>query len=365
MVAAHALEAQLFMDPVAVRVPAAVSFSVVLHVAGMAAFLWLAEKKAKVEFAVISDVELLLERKTSPARVRRRKAPSMKDFLKMALPARSRALRSMDVKAPPLRRKPLEVPKLKLKDRGKLDTGPKMKIDMGKRRIQLAKLDQALAGRKPRSLAALPKLEEVGTRRAAPKVLAAVKLAEERSDRMRAMGLDANLTLGRRRAPQAAALLAEAVGRSSALDRLKSVLPEASARLRETSRPMQLKRLARTFEDEPAPPPVKRAVALKGIKKKAVEIEGPLSNRKVVAFSLPEFPQWAVDLGMVEADVAIKFYVDPEGNVIGDRMRVERTSGYGRLDRLALKHLKLWRFQPLPLSQRSEWGIITFRFILE
>ena len=59
MVAAQAIEAHLFADPVAVRVPAAVSFSLVLHIAGMAGFLWLAEKKAKVEQAVISDVELL------------------------------------------------------------------------------------------------------------------------------------------------------------------------------------------------------------------------------------------------------------------------------------------------------------------
>ncbi len=364
MVAAQAIEAHLFVDPAAVRVPAAVSFSLVLHVAGMAGFLWLAEKEAKVDVAVISGVELLFDRKTSPVR-RRRKVTSMKDFLKMALPARPRRLRSLDVNAPKLRRKPLEIQKLKLKDRGKLDTGPKMKIDMGKRRIQLAKLDQALARRKSRSLAALPKLEEVGRLRAAPKVLAAAKLSEERSDRMRAMGLDANISLGRRSSLKAAPLLAEAAGRPSALERLASVLPEASPRLSEASRPMPVKRLARVIEDEPAPPPVKKAVALEGIKKKAVEIEGPLSNRKVVAFSLPKFPQWAADQGMVEADVAIKFYVDPEGDVIEDRMRVERTSGYGRLDRLALKHLKLWRFQPLPLSQRSEWGIITFRFILE
>jgi TonB family protein len=47
-------------------------------------------------------------------------------------------------------------------------------------------------------------------------------------------------------------------------------------------------------------------------------------------------------------------------------MRVERTSGYGRLDRLAMDHLKKWRFDPLRLDDpRTEWGVITFRFILE
>ncbi|TPW19139.1 MAG: hypothetical protein FD126_2989, partial [Elusimicrobia bacterium] len=116
-------------------------------------------------------------------------------------------------------------------------------------------------------------------------------------------------------------------------------------------------------ESEPAPPP-RRAVETKTVKKNAVEIEGPLSNRRVVARSLPQFPDWAREMGLVEAEVAIKFYVTPEGAVVGDSLRVERTSGYGRLDRLAMDHLKVWKFQPKAISG-NEWGVITFRFLLE
>ena len=58
-------------------------------------------------------------------------------------------------------------------------------------------------------------------------------------------------------------------------------------------------------------------------------------------------------------------YTDASGAVLEDRLRVERTSGYGRLDRLAVDHLKLWKFEPVGGDGRNEWGVITFRFILE
>jgi len=45
-------------------------------------------------------------------------------------------------------------------------------------------------------------------------------------------------------------------------------------------------------------------------------------------------------------------------------MRVERTSGYGRLDRLCMDSLRNWTFAPAPGSG-AQWGVITFRFILE
>ena len=45
-------------------------------------------------------------------------------------------------------------------------------------------------------------------------------------------------------------------------------------------------------------------------------------------------------------------------------MRVERTSGYGRLDRLSMDCLRNWRFIPIG-SDEKQWGVITFRFLLE
>jgi TonB family protein len=105
------------------------------------------------------------------------------------------------------------------------------------------------------------------------------------------------------------------------------------------------------------------AAATEGGPKKGVEIEGPLKDRKVVSAVIPKFPDWARTQGMMEAEVAIRFNVDAEGNVMPG-MRVERTSGYGRLDRLCTESLRSWTFVPAPGSG-AQWGIITFRFILE
>ena len=74
--------------------------------------------------------------------------------------------------------------------------------------------------------------------------------------------------------------------------------------------------------------------------------------------------QWAKEQGVVESAVSIRFTVDPAGKVL-ETMRVERTSGFGRMDRLAMEHLKLWRFAPVSASEGNQWGIITFRFLLE
>jgi TonB family protein len=100
-----------------------------------------------------------------------------------------------------------------------------------------------------------------------------------------------------------------------------------------------------------------------GAAKKGIEIEGPLADRKVAAYSVPAFPDWAKNQGILEADVAIRFTVDEDGNVMPG-MRVENSSGYGRLDKLAMESLKSWRFAPKP-GAGVQWGVITFRFILE
>ena len=98
--------------------------------------------------------------------------------------------------------------------------------------------------------------------------------------------------------------------------------------------------------------------------KKGVEIEGPLADRKVLHYEVPEFPDWARKQGVIEASVAIRFWVNKEGSVLGDTLRVEHTSGYGRLDRLTMDSLKKWKFLPL-MSDERQWGVITFRFIME
>jgi len=51
--------------------------------------------------------------------------------------------------------------------------------------------------------------------------------------------------------------------------------------------------------------PARRKVEALGEKKKAVEIEGPLADRRVVSFEVPEFPAWAKAQGLLDADAGV------------------------------------------------------------
>jgi TonB family protein len=130
------------------------------------------------------------------------------------------------------------------------------------------------------------------------------------------------------------------------------------------STPLRWAAAAPKFEKlQEAPRLERRQAQAAAAQRKGVEIEGPLSGRKVVAYSVPPFPDWASRQGIMEAEVAIRFTVDAEGAVMPG-MSVERTSGYGRLDRLAMDSLRSWRFAPAP-GTGAQWGVITFRFIQE
>ena len=98
-------------------------------------------------------------------------------------------------------------------------------------------------------------------------------------------------------------------------------------------------------------------------KNKGVQIEGPLADRKIASYAVPAFPDWARNQGILGADVSIRFAVDEEGSVMPG-MRVENSSGYGRLDKLAMESLKNWRFASKP-GAGVQWGVITFKFVLE
>ncbi|MFC1501338.1 TonB family protein [Elusimicrobiota bacterium] len=101
------------------------------------------------------------------------------------------------------------------------------------------------------------------------------------------------------------------------------------------------------------------------ITKKPVEITGPLEHREVMASFVPPYPDWAKEEG-IEADVAIRFYVNAQG-IVDDDMMVTMTSGYSQLDALCKTYLKRWKFAPLGIAepQVDQWGIITMRFRLE
>lgn len=91
-------------------------------------------------------------------------------------------------------------------------------------------------------------------------------------------------------------------------------------------------------------------------------ITGEVRNRELLHREDPEVPRWLEEKG-VEAEVVISFVVNPDGEV-GDKLFVEKTSGYAELDRLAMAALKKFLFAPLPLNARQveQKGAITIRF---
>jgi periplasmic protein TonB len=293
--------------------------------------------------------------------------PSLKDFLKMALPSIPKVRAPLDVSAPDMKRDLMKIPDMKLEDKGRLKDPSKMAaLDLSQRRLNLAKVAAPLEEARRQMAMDMPKLEEIGTRRAPPKILQMAALAEE-TRALAPAGLSvAAPELRSQHSVSAAPLLpAEAsAGKPSVLSKMADMLTSDAQPLQ--MRPQyQPEPRVKSLSSEPAAPAPSKTAGLQQIKRKAVEIEGPLANRKVRSFSVPEFPQWAKEQGIMEADVSIRFSVDPLGNVLEDAAKVERSSGYGRLDRLALEHLKKWRFEALALGEGNQWGIITFRFILE
>ncbi len=346
------------------RVPASVLISLAFHAGLLVLFMGMVKEGPKHAAQIIEGVDLLI----APSRPRAVVKPvlSTMDFLKMALPAvpRRAALQAVDLKLPD-KPKPLlaDAPKLEESTR---KLAPKLEaLDLARARVSAAKVDAEPMSRRraAETLAALPKLEEVGRRRV-KNLPEAIALEDRRREATAILGgaLDSPRPMSRRQVMAAAATLTEAEeAPAPAARKGLSVLPDALE-----LRPRVDAAVAPQFEKIDAAPKLERrqaAAATEDGPKKGVEIEGPLKDRKVVAAVIPKFPDWAKTQGMMEAEVAIRFNVDADGLVMPG-MRVERTSGYGRLDRLCLDSLRNWTFAPAPGSG-AQWGVITFRFILE
>jgi len=99
-------------------------------------------------------------------------------------------------------------------------------------------------------------------------------------------------------------------------------------------------------------------------KQPSVEIKGPLAQRGIIYTKLPKYPLWAQKKG-IETEIRIKFWVSVEGYV--KDTQVLETSGYYKLDKLAIDTIKEWKFEQLDprLPQIDQWGEITVFFILE
>lgn len=351
------------------RLPASVLGSLALHAAVVGLYLYAAQLSKRQASRVIGNVDLMIQvhKPVALPNAPRPAAPPRKltDFLKMALPAIPKIeAQRLEVKVP---QHELRMQTPKLEDRGKRFEQKKLDaLNLDERRPDVAKLDVGAVKtrRSAAALAALPKLEEVG-RRQVKNLPAAIKLEEERQQAIGLQRMQALTTPTHHYAAPAAEQLHEAAPSQSGrfADKIASMLPsqppalEIKPEMREADDPLKKK----VFME-----PAKRRETAQEIqpeKKKGVELEGPIKDRKIASYDVPEFPSWAKDQGILEAAVAIRFWVTPEGGVM-DNMRVERTSGFGRLDRLAMDALKNWKFAPL-LNNERQWGVITFRFVLE
>lgn len=90
-------------------------------------------------------------------------------------------------------------------------------------------------------------------------------------------------------------------------------------------------------------------------------IIGPVADRAVVSYQVPDYPEWAKRDG-VEGSVTLYFFVLPDGRV-KENVLVERTSGFADFDEGAVKALLAWRFAALP-GGSEQWGRITFNYRL-
>ena len=349
------------------KLPASVVVSLGLHGAALLAFGLLMREAPKQAPRMVEGVDLLIQAPKPRARAAGQPAPkppplSTLDFLKLALPTRAPAPAEMSVKMPEHKIALADVPKLQ--DSARKDLPKLQALDLSNHPVDETKLDVKIETRRQAAatLAALPRLEDVG-RRQIKNLPQALALEDSRREAIELQGMPdvAIKTPSRGQALAAVAALQEASPPPSSAPQkgFGSILPERPILMEARPQAVAAPKIEKIA---PAPAP-RRQEAQAEVKKKGVEIEGQIAGRKVAAYSVPAFPGWARDQGILEADVAIRFTVDEDGNVLPD-MRVANSSGYGRIDKLAMESLKSWRFASNP-GAGVQWGVITFRFVVE
>jgi len=94
-------------------------------------------------------------------------------------------------------------------------------------------------------------------------------------------------------------------------------------------------------------------------------VAGPISQREITRKVVPRYPRWALER-RVSGTVVVRIWVQPNGQVKG-APTVESSSGYPDLDLVVVDALRGWEFAPLGPGVKAEdqWGIITFKFVLQ
>jgi TonB family protein len=335
-------------------------------------FVYLVVMRPETRTIVLSNVDLIMQEKEAQA-----KAPAQNktlNFLKLALPQIPKIaapelpkLPQFDIKTPERQRAALDLPKSLAERSGRVSAAQKLDMEAG-RRVDTGIKDAGLdikAGRSAQALAPRIELEEVGFKKA-PALPQGLKF-EDAGPAVRPQNMqELNLAVDNaRRAAAAPQALAERQG-SVAAARQPAMIAAAPQRLTE-ARNAGVQAAVRQGPAITAESiSMRRNESLRQAEAPAqrLEITGPLSRRKVLKYYAPPFPAWASERGILEAAVSLKFYVDNSGRVL-DGVTVEKTSGYGALDRLALDAIKRWAFEPLSGPASKQWGIITFRFVSE
>lgn len=319
---------------------------------------------------VLNNVDLIMQEKEAQARAPERNKTL--NFLKLALPtipklipAEAPKLAQIDIKTPEHNRAALDLPKALAERAGRVTAAQRLDMDAGGR-VNASIKDAGMDIKAERSVQAMApriELEEVGLKKA-PSLPQGLKFEDAgpavRPQTMQELNLAVDNARRAAAAPQAlserqGAVAIErqpriAVGPAQRLTEARSAGVQLSARREPAISAEALSMRHETLRQEDAPAPQR------------MEITGPLSKRKVLKYYAPQFPDWARDRGILEAAVSVKFYVDNSGRVL-DNAAVERTSGYGALDRLAVASIKRWSFEPLSGPASRQWGIITFRFL--
>jgi len=101
-------------------------------------------------------------------------------------------------------------------------------------------------------------------------------------------------------------------------------------------------------------------VGKEGEGKTTVTISGPIVIlRKTTYKPKFELPEWIEKRGLRPGDVKIKIWVTADGKV--DETRLVISSGYFKLDELAIETVKKWRFEGIEDITTRDWGIVNIR----
>ena len=342
--------------------------SLVLHIGAAILFVRLSHLPNRAQGRTIDNVDLLVQRNLAVPRPAAQRRSPMMDLLKLSVPTMPKLAPQLAQPHMPEIKKPRLAPLApRLDERSQAPKMPRIStLDLSERRAGVIQMPaQVEENHHLTQLAKLPVLEDIGVRRA-PNLPAAIKLDEQRQHAADALqAIRTGAALPTRSVPVTAEALREAAPSAPAM--LGRILPSAPPFSEPPALgPQGLGGPAPVLKPivSAAPAPLaRRGAAQPTEKKKPILLEGPLVGREVLHSEIPRFPEWARQQGIIEAEVVVLFYVDPEGNVLPD-MTVQSTSGYGRLDRLAESSLRDWKFAAIGSSER-QWGRITFRFILE